>query len=203
MAINATTLSAAIGVTDTVFGVASATGISNPNYQIGDPTRGVAASVTYLFCEQEMMKVVNITGTTVTVIRGELGSQALAHGASAPIIAGLPTDFPAYNPAIDSAVPAYPILLQGFSAPVAAANTNVATGPYFHLTGTVIMKTLTAPAGVVEGGEVTIVFDGSGAGLTWDATGNIAVAGTATTAGSAVTFVFDSGSAKWHPSRLA
>lgn len=203
MAINATTLSAAIGTTDTVFGVASATGITAPNYQIGDPTKGISGGVTYLFCEQEMMKVVAITGTTVTVIRGELGSQASAHGASAPIIAGLPADFPSYAPAEQTAVPAYPIKFQGWSAPVAGAATNVATGPYFHLTGTVAMVNLTAPAGVVEGGEVTIVFDGSAAGLTWTAAGNIAVAGTATTAGSAVTFVFDSGSAKWHPSRLA
>jgi|SRR6266850_11738 len=204
MAINATTLSAAVAVTDTSVLLASLTGITTPNYQIGDPTRGISGGVTYLFVEQELMKVTGLIGTVgATVVRGELGTVASAHGASAPVISGLPADFPKFQPALQSAVPAYPIPFQGWSAPVAGANTNVATGPYFHLTGTVIMKTLTAPAGVVEGGEITIVFDGSGAGLTWDATGNIAVAGTATTAGSAVTFVFDSGSNKWHPSRLA
>lgn len=197
MSLAATTLSAAIGTTDTAIALASLTNITAPNYQTG-------AGITYLFVEQEMMKVVSLIGTTgVNVIRGELGSVASAHGASCPVVSGLPTDFGAFNPAVKGAVPSYPIPFQGWSAPVAGANTNVATGPYFHLTGTVIMKTLTAPTGVVEGGEVTIVFDGSGAGLTWDATGNIAVAGTATTAASAVTFVFDSGSAKWHPSRLA
>lgn len=200
MSFNATTLSTAVTLTDTVFSIASGTGVSAPNYQTG-------VGITYGFIEQEMVKVVGpaVSGSTTSwnVIRGELGSTASAHGASCPIIFGLPSDFPAFNPAIESAVPEYPIKFQGWSAPVAGANTNVATGPYFHLTGTVIMKTLTAPTGTVEGGEVTIVFDGSGAGLTWDATGNIAVAGTATTAASAVTFVFDSGSAKWHPSRLA
>lgn len=203
MAIVATTLSAAVLVTDTVVNVASATNITAPNYQVGDPTKGIVSGVTYLFVEQEMMKVTAVNGTVISVARGELGSQATAHGASAPVISGLPTDFPAFSPAEQTAVPKYPIPFQGFSAPVAGAATNVATGPYFHLTGTVAMVNLTAPAGVVEGGEITIIFDGSAAGLTWTAAGNIAVAGTATTAGSAVTFVFDSGSAKWHPSRLA
>lgn len=203
MSLAATTLSAAIGSTDTVFGVASATNITAPNYQIGDPLKGISGGVTYLFLEQEMMKVTAITGTTVSVVRGELGSQATAHGASCPVLSGLPADFPAFSPAEQTAVPKYPIPFQGFSAPVAGAATNVAPGPYFHLTGTVAMVNLTAPAGIVEGGEITIVFDGSAAGLTWTAAGNIAVAGTATTAGSAVTFVFDQGSGKWHPSRLA
>lgn len=197
MAINATTLSTAVGVTDQNVFLASLTGVTAPNYQTG-------AGITYLFCEQEIMKVVSLIGTVgAVVIRGELGTVASAHGASAPIIAGLPSDFPKFQPALQSAVPAYPIPFQGFSAPVAGAATNVATGPYFHLTGTVAMVNLTAPAGIVEGGEITIIFDGSAAGLTWTAAGNIAVAGTATTAGSAVTFIFDSGSGKWHPSRLA
>lgn len=200
MSINATTLSAAVGTTDTVFTIASGTGVSAPNYQTG-------VGITYGFIEQEMVKVAGpaVAGSTTVwnVVRGELGSTASAHGASCPIIFGLPTDFPAFNPAIESAVPEYPIKFQGWSAPVAGAATNVAPGAYFHLTGTVAMVNLTAPPLTVEGGEVTIVFDGSAAGLTWTAAGNIAVAGTATTAGSAVTFVFDSGSGKWHPSRLA
>lgn len=203
MALNVTTFSAAVLLTDTVVNVASATGITAPNYQVGDPLQGISSGITFLLCEQEMMRVTKVSGTVISVVRGELGTQASAHGASAPVVAGLPTDFPAFTPAQQTDVPAYPIKFQGWSAPVTGANTNVATGPYFHLTGTTIMKTLTAPTGVIEGGEITIVFDGSGAGLTWDATGNIAVAGTATTAASAVTFVFDQGSGKWHPSRLA
>lgn len=203
MSLAATTLSAAIGTTDTTITVASATNITAPNYQVGNPLAGISSGVTYLLIEQELMKVTGVSGTAISVVRGELGSVASAHGASAPVVSGLPTDFPKFAPAVNTAVPSYPIDFQGWSAPVAGANTNVATGPFFHLTGTTIMKTLTAPAGYVEGGEITIVFDGSGAGLTWDATGNIAVAGTATTAGSAVSFIFDQGSGKWHPSRLA
>ena len=196
MSINATTLSAAVGASDTSFGVASATGITAPNFTTG-------VGVTYLFCEAEAMLVTGLSGTTVTVQRGILGTASSAHGASAPIIAGSPTDFANFVPMVKSQADTEPIAFQGWAAPVTMANTLVASGRYFHTTGTTILKTLTAPSGYVEGGEVNIVFDGSGAGLTWDATGNIAVAGTATTAGSMVTFVFDSGSGKWHPSRLA
>lgn len=204
MALNATTLSAAVAVTDTSVLLASLTGVTAPNYQIGDPTKGISGGVTYLLVEQEIMKVTGLIGTVgATVVRGELGSIVAAHGASAPVVAGLPADFAGWVPAVRTAVPQYPVQFQGFSAPVAGAATNVATGPYFHLTGTVAMVNLTAPAGYIEGGEITIVFDGSAAGLTWTAAGNISVAGTATTAGSAVTFIFDQGSAKWHPSRLA
>jgi hypothetical protein len=196
MAITATTLSSAIGASDTTIQVASATGITAPNFTTG-------SSIVYLFCETEAMLVVGITSTFVSVQRGVLGTSAAAHGASAPIISGIPSDFAAFAPAVKSQIDAEPLSFQGWSAPVTMANTITATGRYFHTTGTTILKTITAPTGYVEGGVINIVFDGSGAGLTWDATGNIAVAGTATTAASMVSFVFDSGSAKWHPSRLA
>lgn len=196
MAITATTISAAIGVSDTSLAVASATGITAPNFTTG-------VGIVYLFCEQEMMLVLGVSGLVISVQRGVMGTPVSAHGASAPIISGLPSDFSSFVPGIKSQQDILPAPFIGWSAPVAGAATNVAPGPYFHLTGTVAMVNLTSPTGVVEGGEVTIVFDGSAAGLTWTAAGNIAVAGTATTAGSAVTFVFDSGSGKWHPSRLA
>src|SRR6267142_3945391 len=106
MAINATTLSAAVGVTDTSVLLASLTGVTAPIYQIGDPTKGISGGVTYLFVEQEIMKVTGLIGTVgATVIRGELGSIASAHGASAPVISGLPTDFPSFSPAEQTAVP--------------------------------------------------------------------------------------------------
>lgn len=196
MALNATTLTAAIGATDTSFAVGSVTGITAPNF-----TSGVG--ITYLFVEQEYMLVLGVSGLVVSVQRGINGSPTAAHGASCPVVAGLPSDFTGLPISIKAQQDFYPNNL-GWSAPVAvASNAVAATGPYFHLTGTTIVKNITAPSGTIEGGTVTIVFDGSGAGLTWDATGNIAVAGTATTAASAVTFVFDQGSGKWHPSRLA
>jgi len=196
MALTATTLSAAIGAVDTSFSVAAATGITAPNFTTG-------VGITYGFCETEMMSVLTLSGTVIGVQRGIMGTAASAHGASAPIVFGAPSDFSGFAPATKATIDAEPLNFQGWAAPVTMANTITATGRYFHTTGTVILKTLTAPAGYAEGGAINIVFDGSGAGLTWDATGNIAVAGTATTAASMVTFVFDSGSGKWHPSRLA
>lgn len=197
MAFNTTTLSAAAAQNDTSLLVASLTGVTAPNFQSG-------SGITYGFLEQEAVLVMSLIGTVgVNVKRGMLGTIQTAHPASTPITFGLPSDFATFAPAINAFIPQQPIEFTGFSAPVAGAATNVATGRFFHLTGTVAMVNLTAPTGVVEGGEITIVFDGSAAGLTWTAAGNIAVAGTATTAGSAVTFVFDLGSGKWHPSRLA
>jgi len=205
MALNATTLSAAVALNDTSLTVASATGIVAPNFQGAASNPPGTGTVVYLYVEQEWMQVTGVSGTNINVKRGMLGSCAAAHASATIVLAGLANDFPGPIPISIKAQQDFAPNFIGFSAPVAGANTNVATGPFFHLTGTVIMKTLTAPSSVLSlsGGEIGIVFDGSGAGLTWDATGNIAVAGTATTAGSLVFFIFDQGSAKWHPSRLA
>src|SRR5258708_21381148 len=120
MSLAATTLSAAVAVTDTSVLLASLTNITAPNYQIGDPTKGISGGVTYLLCEQEIMKVTGLIGTVgATVGRGELGSQASAHGASSPVLAGLPSDFPSFSPAEQTAVPKYQIPVHDFSAPVA------------------------------------------------------------------------------------
>jgi len=207
MALNATTLSAAIGTTDTTLLLASVTGITGPNFQTGfDPVKGAGSGPVYLLIEQEWILVLNTPSSAtvpVQVKRAQLGSCAQAHAISAPVLSGLATDFPGpIAIGVKAQQDFFPDTL-GWSAPVAGAATNVATGPLFHLTGTTAMVNLTAPAGYVEGGSITIVFDGSAAGLTWTAAGNIAVAGTATTAASAVTFIFDQGSGKWHPSRLA
>lgn len=198
MSLNATTLSAAINIYNTSFGVVSATGVVAPTFSSGT---ALTAGVTYALCEGEMMVVTAVNGTFITVLRGQLGTQGASHAASTPILFGLAIDFPNFTPAVS----AYTVgtgRFVDFSTALAGANTNVAPGSRFHLTGTTIMKTLTPPTGFV-GGTITIIFDGSGAGLTWDATGNIAVAGTATTALSAVTFYYDPNTSKWYPDRLA
>jgi hypothetical protein len=195
MALNATTLTAAVLAGDTSFAVGSVTGITAPNFTTG-------VGITYLLVEQEYMQVTGVNGLVVSVLRGFNGSPASAHGASCPVVSGLPADFAGLPISVKAQQDFYPNTI-GWSAPVVSANTITPTGPYFHMTGTTIVKTINPVPGSIEGGQVTIVFDGSGAGLTWDATGNVAVAGTSTTAASAVTFVFDQGSGKWHPSRLA
>lgn len=211
MALNTTTLSAAIGTTDTSLTLASVTGITGPNFQTGfDPVKGTGAGPVYLFIEQEWILVLNTPASAtapVQVKRAQLGSCAAPHGLSAVVLSGQATDFPGPIPiSIKASQDFYPNMV-GFSAPVTSATTIVASGYLFHVTGTTATATITAPvAGInagglpLDGSQITIVADGV---WTWTAAGNIAVAGTVTTAGSSVTFTFDQGSGKWHPSRLA
>jgi hypothetical protein len=193
MSFNATTLSAAIGMSDTTLQVASATGITAPNFTAG-------TGITYLAVEQEVMLVLGVNGTFITVQRGVAGTPVQSHAASAAVLAGLPSDFGPITPSIKAQQDYVPNALYGFSGPVASAGTITPSGPLFHVTGTTTISTINLPAGYIEGGEVTIVFDGVAA---WNSAGNIAVAGTPTTAGSAVTFIYDQGTYKCYPSRLA
>ena len=211
MALSATTLSAAIGVSDTTLLLASVTGVTGPNFQQGfDPVKGTGTGPVYLYIEQEWILVLNTPASAtvpVSVKRAQLGSCAAAHGASAVVLVGQATDFGTPIPiSIKSQQDFYPNLV-GFSAPVANAATITASGAFFHVTGAGAIVTINVPTAGPSGGtapfdgsQITIVFD---AAATWTAAGNIAAAGAATTAGSAVTFTFDQGSGKWHPSRVA
>lgn len=211
MSLNVTTLSAAIGSTDSTLTLASVTGITGPNFQTGfDPVKGSGAGPVYLYIEQEWILVLNTPASAtvpVQVKRAQLGSCASAHGSAAVVLSGQATDFPGPIPiSIKASQDYYPNMV-GFSAPVASATTIVASGYLFHVTGTTATATITAPVAGVSGGSlpldgssITIVAD---AVWTWTNAGNIAVAGTVTTAGSSVTFTFDQGSGKFHPSRLA
>lgn len=69
--------------------------------------------------------------------------------------------------------------------------------------GTVALVTITPWVGISDGSTVKLIFTGSGSGLTWTAAGNIAVLGTATTAGSTVEFTWSVANSKFYPSRLA
>jgi hypothetical protein len=201
MSLNATTMSAAVGTNDTSFVVASATGITAPNFTTG-------VGLTYLFVEQEWMLVTGVSGTVISVQRGVLGSCAVAHLSGTIVLAGLPADFPAPIPISVKAQQDYYPNTVGFSAAVASANTITASGTFFHVTGTTLVKTINFPVSGPAGGgfpfngsQITIVFDGA---CQFDATGNIGAATTgALVAGSSVTFTYDQGSGKWHPSRTA
>lgn len=196
MAITATTLSGAVSATDTNLAVASATGITAPVTTTG-------SGFTYLLVDQEMLFVESVSGTQVKVLRGQLGTQQVAHLTASTVLAGAPSDFPNFTPAQGASTQSQPSRYEGSGAIVATAATITPSGSFFHTTGTTAVVTINAPSADFVEGEITIVFDGSSAGLTWTAAGNIAVAGTATTAASMVTFRYDPVSAKWHPSRLA
>lgn len=81
-----TTLSGAITSSQTSFGVASATGITAPNYQ-------TMTGITWLLIDQEFISVETVAGTVVGGVRGKNGSVAQAHASGALVIAGAPADF--------------------------------------------------------------------------------------------------------------
>ena len=196
MSITATTLSAAIGANDTVIGVAAVTYIT-----AGNPATG--SGVTQLMIDQEILSVNTVgPGTQVGVSRGQAGTQARAHGITTPVFAGAPGDFVNFVPAQGATSVFRPERFKSVGPPLTGATIAV-TSDLHHYTGTTQLATITVPTDLVIGGEVTLVFDGSGAGLTWSAGGNINVAGTSTTAGSSVTFRWDTSISKWIPSRLA
>lgn len=87
MAIVQTTLSGAITSSQTSFGVASATGITAPNFQ-------TLVGITWLLIDQEFILVENVTGTVVSnSVRGVNSSVAQAHASGALVTAGAPADF--------------------------------------------------------------------------------------------------------------
>lgn len=196
MAITATTLSGAVAVSDYAIGVASATGITAPVPQTG-------SGLTLIKIDDEMMSVVSLIGTQVQVTRGQYGTQQTAHQSSAPVLIGAPSDFPNFVPVQGVFSHALPYNATPIGAPLTGATIAPLYGYVHHFTGSTALVTITVPAGLVSGGKVTLVMDGSGSGLTWTTAGNISVAGTATTAASAVDFFYDPASAKWIPSRLA
>ena len=90
MAITTTTLSSTCAATDTSIHVASATGITAPNYQTG-------SGITVLVIEQERFLVSAApNGTFIPVIRGQGGSVQTAHANGALVFIGSPTDFASF-----------------------------------------------------------------------------------------------------------
>jgi hypothetical protein len=90
-----TTLSSSVGNTTSsasttgnlsVISVASATGISGPTPNTGN-TAGLATSgaQTYLYVDRELMQVVAVNGTSITVIRGLAPTAAMSHASSAVV----------------------------------------------------------------------------------------------------------------------
>ena len=83
-----TTLSAAVTDSATTVRVASATGI----------TASSSSTLTNLYIDNELMTVISISGTTVTVGRGAAGTRAAGHISGAVVYAGKPSWFYTVNP---------------------------------------------------------------------------------------------------------
>ncbi len=192
---NVTTLSAAVAAADTKIGVVAATGITAPVSSTG-------AGLTLLYVGSELMAVVGVAGTQISVLRGQGGTQAVAHALGTPVLAGTPAEFSGFAPAQGASVQVAD-RFSGIGAPVASATSITASGPRFHVTGNTQLQNMTPYAGFLEG-DITIIFDGV---VTWTTGGTagiaFGVAGTPTTAGSTVTFTYDRATGLWYPSRLA
>lgn len=87
--------------------------------------------------------------------------------------------------------------------PVLTGATIVPVAQQQQFNGTTALVTITTPPGVVSGTTLTLLFTGSGSGLTWTNAGNISVGGTATTANTSVTFRWDAALAKFVPDRIS
>ena len=175
----------------------SATGITAPVTTTG-------AGFTYLKVDNELMAVTSVAGTAISVLRGYAGTVAASHVASAPVLIGAPTDFANFRPATYATTPKLPDDFSPIGGPLTGAVIAPTGGYIHHFTGTVELTTITPPAGLVSGGAIVLIFDGSAAGLTWSAAGganSIAVAGTVTAA-QAVTFFYDPTTTFWYPSTI-
>lgn len=194
MAITATTLNGAITGYATQFALTSTSGVLAPVLTTG-------AGFTYLMVEAEMMQVtaVPVSGT-VQVVRGVLGTQAVAHITLSGVLAGLVTDFPTFVAKTMATVPLQD-RFAGVSAAVASAATIIAPGPVFHVTGTTATNIITPPANFLEG-EITVIADGVWTFTSSAVTNGIFQSGTVGTAGTTLKFVYDQATLRWYPSRI-
>jgi hypothetical protein len=159
MAITATTLSAAVALTDTTVALTSTTGVTAPNFQTG-------AGITYLFVDQELMQVTNVNTTTLVanVKRGMNGTVAATHVVNSQVQIGLPADF---SPFIDvaknilvssetqGALNKPAIFLSGTTDAIPAG----VAGVYVVKTGQADLMTLAAPTAAQEGNVIEIWSD--------------------------------------------
>lgn len=157
MAITATTLSSAVGVNDQFVNVASATGITAPNFQNG-------SGLTWLKVDQEYMLVLAVNSTTIQVLRGQSGSGQAAHLVNTVVFIGLPTDFPSQQSKVNTleavgasinALSLPPIKLGGSADAIPAG----VAGNYIVTTAGVNAMTLAAPTLAQEGNVITVFSD--------------------------------------------
>jgi len=168
MTISATTLSAAVGLTDNSVLLASITNVVTANFQVGiDPVKGTGSSPVYLFIDQELMQALTAPAAAtspVTVKRAQQGTVQAAHVSGAQVQVGLPADFP---PFIDVAKN---ILLVSetrgaenkpavFLAGSADAIPAGVAGVYVVKTAGVDAMTLAAPTAAQEGNIIEVWSD--------------------------------------------
>ncbi len=213
-ALTSTTLSAAITATQQSFSVASATNIS-------------VSPATAIYVDKELMYVLSVSGTRITVARGQNGTAAVAHTSGSYVLAGRPDMFVTVAPTgacttastyvapVVNVLTGYQYLcstvtlawVPGFNNPepaqatatvASAAGAITPSGPLFTVSGTAAVTGFTFPVGFTGKGSFTVIPTGA---FTWTTAGNIAVAGTAVV-GRALTFTWNASTSKWVASYL-
>lgn len=157
MPITATTLSAAVLASDTFITVASATGITAPNFQ-------TAAGITFLMIDQERLLVMGVNGTQIAVLRAQGGTQAVAHVSGQRVAIGLPTDFPIYQESLASEQLSQVTLgarVQNAIALTGSADAVLSSVPGFYVIKTAGVDAITIPTPVAgdEGNVIEIWSD--------------------------------------------
>jgi hypothetical protein len=153
MALNATTLASAVGITDNVIVVASATGFAAGNY---------------IRVDQELMRVTNsyaAGSVTVPVIRGQDGTATAAHVSSAKVQTELASDIGASAPQAVTQLANYvPRVIRSYSANGAIALPTVGNDMIAFLNGTsTLAMTLANPTTDMDGSLLFIISNGKGA----------------------------------------
>lgn len=157
MAITNTTLSAAVATTDLVINVASATGITAPNFQ-------TASGITWLRIDQEFMLVTAVNGTFISVLRGQMGTPVQAHLINTAVVIGLPADFTQPSALFNNPTfPTYKVGGLGFQ-PIflggsADAIPSTVPGDYVVKTAGVDAMTLAAPTLANDGIVISVFSD--------------------------------------------
>jgi hypothetical protein len=193
MAITSTTLTYAIGSSDTVFALGSTTNVVVPVSTTG--------AGSYLYVGAELMQVVSIpAGGMVKVVRAVQGSNSAAHSATAPVLIGGSADFQNFTPQLAAFQVKDVNRFGGFFNPVAAAASITAPGSQFHITGTTAINIINPPGGTVNfvEGTISVIADGA---FTWASSAvqyGIATSGSATV-GTRVTFTYDANTQLWYP----
>lgn len=207
-----TSLSAAISATAQTFPVASATNITT-------------SPATLLYVEREAMLVLAVSGTTITVARGQVGTPAVAHPSAEMVLAGRPDYFATTAPSgacTTATVYASPYInistglewlcssitlrwVPGFqnslappevtAAVASAAGLITPSGPLFHITGALAITGFNIPVGFRNGG-FCVIPDGT---FTTTTANNIALASTAVV-NKTLCWTFEGTTSKFVPS---
>lgn len=216
-----TTTSTAITASQKVFSVASATGFSGPllAQSQGGVGSSTVANQTVVLVDREIMDIVSVTGTSITVRRGTRGTAAVAHNSGAKATVGPAGNFAdsdqfgactrsvlAYVPFINTktgeAFDCVNSLWAGYrgrsvGANIASASTVAPIGHVTHITGTTAINTITVPPFCPANG--CVIYFVPNAAYTLGTSGNVAIASTGAV-GQVQTLVYDAGTSKWYPS---